>query len=155
ERPSFIRFEFNERRGRDVVLLSVTPVAETAFYAALHDRLENHSSRELLVFVHGFNVTFAEAAPRTAQLAYDLDFAGVPVLYSWPSKGKVSAYLEDESAVDESRWHFQAFLERLAASSGATRIFVVAHSMGSRVVARAVESLVARRSLEPLPAFRE
>jgi len=155
ERPSVLRFEFNERRGRDVVLLSVTPVPEASFYAALHDRTQADPSRQLLIFVHGFNVGFADAARRTAQLAYDLDFPGAPVLYSWPSKGSARAYTEDEAAVDESRWHFQAFLEKLAARSGATRVFVIAHSMGSRVMARAVESLVGRHSLQPLPAFRE
>jgi len=155
ERPSILRFEFNERRGRDVVLLNVRPVPEASFYAALHDRLSADPGKELLVFVHGFNVDFAEAARRTAQITYDLDFRGAPVLYSWPSQGKLQAYTQDEAAVDESRWHFQRFLARLAAQSGADRIYVIAHSMGSRVVARSVESLVDNRSLQSLPAFRE
>ena len=35
------------------------------------------------MFVHGFNVSFADAARRTAQIAYDLAFGG-PGALSWP-----------------------------------------------------------------------
>jgi len=35
---------------------------------------------------HGYNTSFGEAVLRAAQLTRDLPFAGVPVLFSWPSR---------------------------------------------------------------------
>jgi esterase/lipase superfamily enzyme len=37
--------------------------------------------------VHGYNVSFDDAALRTAQLAYDLTFDCPAAFFSWPSKG--------------------------------------------------------------------
>jgi esterase/lipase superfamily enzyme len=36
---------------------------------------------EALVFVHGYNVNFNDAVRRAAQIAYDLEFAGIPMVY--------------------------------------------------------------------------
>jgi esterase/lipase superfamily enzyme len=33
-------------------------------------------AHDLLVFIHGYNTTFADALRRTAQIFYDLDFGG-------------------------------------------------------------------------------
>ncbi len=71
----------------------------TATVAGMRDRA---SCRDVLVFVPGYNVSFVNAVRRTAQLAYDLDFGGVPVLYSWPSAGSAAAYVADGAAADFS-----------------------------------------------------
>ena len=149
ERPSIMHLEFSgERRGKHVVLLRVVPTAEAGFFAALRKRVKADPSRELLVFVHGFNTSFAEAAERSAQIAYDLGFEGAPVFYSWPSRESPSprAYVADEATIDWTRPHFQEFLRTLAQRTAATNIYVVAHSMGNRVAARAVDGLMQRRS---------
>ena len=66
---------------------------------------------QALVFVHGFNSTFEDALYRTAQLAHDLEFDGVPYLYSWPSKGEESGYLYDRDSADRAQRFFIEFLE--------------------------------------------
>ena len=45
-------------------------------------------------------MTFEDAARRTAQLAYDLKFQGVPIFYSWPSKGELAGYPADEATIE-------------------------------------------------------
>jgi hypothetical protein len=35
--------------------------------------------QEALVFIHGYHVTFDEAARKTAQLNWDLGFRGIPI----------------------------------------------------------------------------
>lgn len=97
----------------------------------------------LLLFVHGFNVSFADAALRTAQLAHDLQFPGKVMLYSWPSDGSTSAYWKDEDSSRISTPRFRRLLADLLTSK-VTRIFVVAHSMGTRIVIPAVPTLVAQ-----------
>jgi esterase/lipase superfamily enzyme len=51
---------------------------------------------QALVFVHGYATSFEYALFRLAQMVYDLNFDGVPFLYSWPSAGGLSDYLGDE-----------------------------------------------------------
>jgi esterase/lipase superfamily enzyme len=97
----------------------------------------------LLLFVHGFNVTFADAALRTAQLAHDLQFPGKVMLYSWPSAGAVGDYWKDEDSSRISTPRFRRLLADLLATR-LTRIYVVAHSMGTRIVIPAVTTLASQ-----------
>ena len=50
------------------------------------ERLQSSQSFKdhAVVFVHGYNTAFDYAVYRTAQIAYDLKFDGVPFLFSWP-----------------------------------------------------------------------
>jgi pimeloyl-ACP methyl ester carboxylesterase len=100
----------------------------------------------LFIFVHGFNNTFEDAARRAAQMAYDLDFDGTPILYSWPSQGFVAAYAADEAAVGISGRKMADFLETVVSQSGAQRIHVLAHSMGNRALIEAMQTYLAKRA---------
>ena len=59
--------------------------------------LEATGRDQAFIYVHGFQTSFDQAARRAAQLAYDLDFdleadfRGVPMLFSWPSRGRSPA----------------------------------------------------------------
>jgi esterase/lipase superfamily enzyme len=95
----------------------------------------------VLLFVHGFNVTFEDSLRRTAQLAYDLAFDGPAIAFSWPSQGSPLplAYTRDQRNADISAVHLARLLERLM--SGNTNVHIVAHSMGGRVLAAAIQQL--------------
>jgi esterase/lipase superfamily enzyme len=80
ERPrSLWILEFPEDPAKHVMLRDIVVQEQDAFFASLRDRLKKSSKNQALLFVHGFNNSFADAARRTAQLAHDLDFKGVPV----------------------------------------------------------------------------
>jgi len=131
ERPRWWKLEFREDPSRHVVLLDVERLGEGDFVDRVSEGLEAADRREALVFVHGFNVTFAQAARRAAQLAYDLRYPGLPLLYSWPSQGQTLDYLTDHT---NARWtveHFQRFLTLALSRVGAERVHVLAHSMGN------------------------
>jgi esterase/lipase superfamily enzyme len=104
--------------------------------------------KDLFIFVHGFNTSFEDASRRTAQLAYDLDFDGTPLMYSWPSQASTTAYTVDESVVDISGRRMAEFLETVMAQSGAERVHLIAHSMGNRTLLRALETYLAKRPPE-------
>lgn len=106
------------------------------------------------IFVHGYRVTFEDAALRTAQMAVDLRLPAVPVFYSWPSQGKTANYLVDEGNVEWAEPHLAKFLEDFADKSGAKTIHVVAHSMGARATSRALASLFKRR-IDLAPRFKQ
>jgi len=100
-------------------------------------------------------VPFEDAVYRTAQIAYDLDFDGAPILYSWPSVGSLATYVAD---VNNSTWtadHLRWFLEDVAAKSGAQSFHVIAHSMGNAPLVRALNDIATRPRSTPLPRFRQ
>ena len=89
-------------------------------------------ARQALVYLHGYNVTFENAALRAAQIGVDLKFQGILAFYSWPSRGKMTGYIHDEASSDAAEPYLEEFLSRFAEESGAERIHALAHSMGNR-----------------------
>ncbi len=88
---------------------------------------------ELVVFIHGYNSNFAESLYRFAQITTDMDLGGTPVLYAWPTTEKTYQYLHDRDSVLFARDGLQTLLDQLA-RTGAKRIILVAHSIGSNLV---------------------
>ena len=147
EAPSILKLEFSEDPKKHVILMRVTPQPADVFYAGLRQRVGQSPRKEAFVFVHGFNVPFSEAARRTAQIAYDLQFAGAPILYSWPSQGKLGSYPVDETNVEWTVPHLKQFLAEVSAKSGAQSIHLIAHSMGNRALTRALYEIALEKSL--------
>jgi esterase/lipase superfamily enzyme len=133
-------------RRRYVLLDQVTPLAKDDFVRTLRQQVKDSPSKDLFIFVHGFNNTFEDTARRAAQMAYDLDFDGTPLLYSWPSQGSATAYAVDEAAVGISGRKMADFLETVVAQSGAQRIHLLAHSMGNRALIEALQTYLAKRA---------
>ncbi len=147
ETPSVWRLDFGVDPARHIVLKSITPSDDAAaFFADLNATITSRGRDELFVFIHGYNVSFAQAAKRAAQLAYDMNFSGVPVLYSWPSRGTTVGYVSDTAVVRLSGRRLMGFLEGLAVRSGASTIHVIAHSMGNRALTDALELMATRRT---------
>lgn len=99
--------------------------------------------RELVIFVHGFNNTFAEGLYRAAQLAEDYRLTGVMAHFSWPSAANPLTYAYDRDSVLFSRDSFAQMLDS-ATRVGAERVLVVAHSMGSLLTMEAL-SLISKQ----------
>ncbi|MBX3275442.1 MAG: alpha/beta hydrolase [Sandaracinaceae bacterium] len=99
-----------------------------------------------LVFVHGHDVTFPDAARRGAQLAYDVGFEGRTSLFAWASG---STYGTDDVRAARSGEVLAGWLLERARHA---RVHVVAHSLGARVV---VAGLVPLATTEPAPHFGE
>ena len=154
ESPSIWRLEFGPNPAKHVVLRSVVPVEEAAYYAMMQERVEERPNKELFVLIHGYNVDFSQAAKRAAQIAYDMNYGGLPVLYSWPSAGSTVGYISDTAVVRLSGRRLSGFLEDLVARSGAETVHIVAHSMGNRALTDALELLaiehVAAEETEPM-----
>jgi esterase/lipase superfamily enzyme len=129
-----------------VLLEKVTPLGKDAFLTALHQQIGDSRSKDAFIFIHGFNTSFEDAARRTAQLAYDMDFDGTPIMYSWPSQGSASAYIVDEGVIDVSVIRMAQFLDAIAAQFGAEHIHLIAHSMGNRVLIGALQRCLQART---------
>jgi esterase/lipase superfamily enzyme len=147
ERPSIWRFEFREQPDRHVTLLDVRPLTSNRWQNEVRESLSESDERAAMVFVHGFNVDFAAAARRTAQMKYDLGFSGAAILYSWPAP---SNYVECEGNAIWTLPHLMEFLTEHVHKSGAKSIHLIAHSMGTRVLTSALKELAASPDAEPI-----
>lgn len=123
---------------KHIVLMKTHQRAVDDFFAELKQTIAATRGRSALVFVHGYRMTFESAARRAAQLAYDLDFPGVPAFYSWPTRPSKLGYWHDAKSVEQTAPRLRAFLEDLAARGGTEKVFIIAHSMGSRAVSAAL-----------------
>ena len=110
ESPSWLRLEFTPDSVKHVVLKTVQPLASDAFYEMVAARVASSPSKEAVVYIHGFNNSFENAARQTAQIALDAKFDGAPILYSWPSKNRMVSYTEDEETVMWTTFHLRDFL---------------------------------------------
>jgi len=137
--PSWWRLEFSANPEKHVILKRLDALGRDDFVAGLKYSLATTSEHDVLIFVHGYNVTFEDAARRAGQLAVDLKFAGQTLLYSWASAADTKKYTVDESTIDWSRDHFEAFLQLALGEIGAGKVHIIAHSMGNRAVINTLE----------------
>jgi esterase/lipase superfamily enzyme len=155
ESPAWYKLEYYFDPERHVKLYEPRPMEKDPFFQDLAARVDKSKKKELLIFIHGYNVTFGEAARRTAQIAVDLDFDGAAIAYSWPSAGKFLSYLSDGRAAEGSIPHLEAFLAEIAERAHAQRVHLIAHSMGNRVMSEALLAINQKRRPQDGPLFRE
>ncbi|WP_411822309.1 alpha/beta hydrolase [Leptospira sp. 'Mane'] len=114
-----------------------------------YQKIKTNPFDEILVFVHGFNVPFEEAAVRAGQIRYDLKFPGEVVLYSWPAGTEAgilsqimvrSVYEANFTEAKLSREPFADFLSKITGLN--KKIHLVVHSMGHQVVLPAIDIAV-------------
>lgn len=131
---------------------------DTASFIAAAEITRANSRRfldEAFVFVHGYNTDFEAAVFRTAQLAYDLEFDGVPYVFSWPSRGELKSYLYDRDASDSAQRYLLEFLSLIARQTNVQRIHLIAHSMGTRLLTETLKTVAADRSPARLPKIQQ
>jgi esterase/lipase superfamily enzyme len=140
EGPSILRLQVVEDPEKHIVLKRVQQLERDAFFADLQSELRQRGN-SILVFVHGYNVSFDSAARRTAQMSHDLKFAGAAAFYSWPSQANWRQYRIDEKNVELSINQLKTFLLDMARRSGADTINLIAHSMGNRALTNALKEI--------------
>ena len=97
---------------------------------------------DVMLFVHGYNYTFDESLEITLRIVERAKFPAMPVAYSWPSQGKVSAYDIDYDMSEWTIYHLTDFIRDLSgAVPDGCRLHIVAHSMGNRALLMALARL--------------
>ena len=148
--PSVL-YRVMENPSRHVVLDQVSVLSRPDFLRTVREA----PGRKALVFIHGYNSTFEDAARRTAQIAFDAEFDGMPMFYSWPSKASFKDYPDDEDTIELSHVYLRAFLRDLAMESNFDSIYLIAHSMGNRALTRAFIDLKSDIPPAKLAVFKE
>lgn len=141
ERPDwFSKLFFEESKNKYFTVLENNELVEAKFVESFQDKLKNSSEKDVLLFIHGFNVNFNDAIMRTAQLGYDLNFKGVVTAFSWPSVGSLWGYEADCSTADISSHYLCDFIKTIS-TGDISNLYIIAHSMGNVVLTKALEKL--------------
>lgn len=105
--------------------------------AVLNDwECETHN----LIYIHGYNTTFAHAIVQAARFGVDLKIPGQTFCFSWPSRGEVLSYQADEATVDWSVPFLREYVDIILRNTTQPLSFIV-HSMGNRLLAHFLESI--------------
>lgn len=114
---------------KHIALVAARDLDAAGFAGAL--RTAGPGKRRVLVFTHGYNTQFDEAVVRLAQIVDDTGYAGLPILFSWPSRGGLRDYGYDKDSANFSRDAMAELLARLARDPGIAGVDIFAHSMGN------------------------
>ena len=109
------------------------------FQRTIRERLRSTGGRAL-VFVHGYRTPFDGSVYRAAQIIHDSGYTGTPILFSWASSGRTVDYIYDNNSATIARDRLEETL-RLLRASGATRIDIIAHSMGNWLTMEALRQI--------------
>jgi esterase/lipase superfamily enzyme len=148
-KPRWWRWFARKAVQRFVEVLAFDHVADKTAFLDAAEQLgrvtpEAEAPKNAIVFVHGYRVTLEQAVEATANLAAKLQFSGVPICYSWPSRGEVVAYSADEAEVPLAGDRLAGLLRLLVEHFGPGAVHLVAHSMGNRVLFEALLILAGR-----------
>jgi esterase/lipase superfamily enzyme len=111
--------------------------------------IRDSGTSSALLFVHGFDTSFEDAIFQLAQITWDTQYAGVPIAFSWPSKGNIDplkhpdqallAYNYDKDSARYSQGAFLDVLHLLQTSAHVSKVYIVAHSMGNQIVVNSID----------------
>lgn len=135
------RFIFGDDRLK---VYAVREMTEARFFQDVTAQLSLRSvdDQSVLIYIHGFRNSFDDALIRAAQIGADLQFPGVVMVFSWPSKEKMESYPADEATIEASEGHLTRFLVDVVRKNPSRKVHVIAHSMGNRAFLRAVNSAI-------------
>ena len=124
----------------------------------IRTRLELTPTKDVVMFVHGFNNSFEAASLALAGIWHFLERQGVPLLYTWPAaRGGLTGYFTDRESGEFTIYHLKETLRVLFAMQEIENIHIIAHSRGTDVVTSALRELVIENRAaggDPRPDFR-
>jgi esterase/lipase superfamily enzyme len=117
----------------EVIKFILSPIGVVTLIAVAEwiSHIQTFGAADCLVFIHGFNTGFRDAVFRFAQIIWDLKFDGLPILFSWPSRGTFKDYLYDRDSAMGATPQLIEILQHISDQENVRRIHIVAHSMGN------------------------
>jgi esterase/lipase superfamily enzyme len=134
--------------SREFAVLDVAAIPREADIARWF-RQRRNSRRQVLLYVHGFNNTYADAVFGFAQIVHDSGVDAAPVLFTWPSRGSVFSYLYDRDSANYSRRALEDVLLAAVRSPDVSEVTILAHSMGTWLTAEALRGIALREKGVP------
>lgn len=118
--------------------------AKAKLQGEVERRLDAVPKKELLLYVHGFNETFASAAYTAAELCHFLGREQVCAFFTWPASTTgnfLISYTTTTESADYAVEHLKKSIRILAGTPGLERLQILAHSRATALTLRAVSEL--------------
>lgn len=145
ESQGFLEALFYEPDPEKHVILQRMDLFDVDIVLAEIQRQIDIGDDSTLFYIHGFNTSVETAARRAGQLTYDLNWNGPSFFFSWPSQENFLRYGVDKERARGSRTELLEVFETVAATE-TDQIVVIAHSMGTDLLAQTLELMEARDS---------
>jgi len=113
-------------------------------HGALAERLAQTPNGEVLLYVHGFNETFASAAYTTAELCHFLGREDACVFFTWPASASgnpLISYTSTTESADFAVNHLAKTLRMLGHMPEVKGVHLLAHSRGAGLTMDALSQL--------------
>ena len=112
------------------------------FISLIKSKIDQAPSKDLYVYVHGFNNSFYDAIARAAILWHSISRQGVFLAYTWPAgSGGPFGYFYDRESGEFTIFHLREVIRLLAQVPGVERLHIIAHSRGTDVATTALREL--------------
>ncbi|MGA0871321.1 MAG: alpha/beta hydrolase [Phycisphaerales bacterium] len=112
------------------------------FIGLVKSKMEQAPSKDLYVYVHGFNNSFYDSIARAAILWHSISRQGVFLSYTWPAgSGGALGYFYDRESGEFTIFHLREVIRLLAQVPGVERLHIIAHSRGTDVATTALREL--------------
>jgi esterase/lipase superfamily enzyme len=155
EEPSLFKLESTADENKHIKVRNVITLTRDNFLKRLTEAVAESPDGKISIFVPGYNTEFLETSRVVAQFANDLKFTGPVLIFSWPSQGSLTGYTVDETNAEWAQADFVQLLTTLLETIQAQNIYLVGHSMGNRIIGRAVTTLASDHPDGDLIVFRE
>jgi len=130
-----------DRMDVKVGLESTSRMTRARFLSELERAAARTPRREVLLFVHGFDNSFEDAAKTATRISHGVGFQGAALMYSWPSAASPTGYLTDRNNAYWAVHYLKQLLSDVLSDQWIDRVSVVVHSMGNEVFIRAYSEL--------------
>jgi esterase/lipase superfamily enzyme len=128
----------------DFATLKADEVNRKAAEGWLSKSVRKSPNRSVLVFIHGFNNRFEDSVYRFAQIVHDSGTESVPVLATWPSRGRLLAYGYDRESTNYTRNALESLLQYLYHDPEVKDVSILAHSMGNWLALESLRQMAIR-----------
>ena len=120
---------------------SIIKKVEAMPYPAFLKRLQNQSAKPVVIWIHGYRLSFPSSTAYCAQIARDLDIDATVLTFDWTTGESMLGYTHDLIQVPQSTKHLVDLLETIRNEVKPPKIIVIAHSLGCRLVCLALQKL--------------
>jgi esterase/lipase superfamily enzyme len=146
--------------SRDPIEMRAFVEAKEAFQKDIQRRLALSSKKEVMLYVHGFNETFATSAFTAAELCHFFGRDQVCSFFTWPASSTgnfLTSYTTTTESAEYAVEHLKKTLRMIAATPGVERMQLLAHSRGTAVLLSALRELMIEaiaKGVDPADAYR-
>ncbi len=116
--------------------------ADARFRLFLARQLSRSSSKEVLLYIHGFNTGFEEPLQTIAELWHFMGRTALPLSYSWPAgRSGIVGYPYDRESGEFTVYHLKQLLRLLGSCPEVVCVNILTHSRGGDIVSDALREL--------------